>query len=324
MNIAILGAGSIVPDFLDAASRIDEINVYAIWGRESSLERMKGFKNQYSIDRIYTDYEELLSDENLDAVYVALPNSLHYPYAKQALEHGKCVIVEKPFASTYEQAKDLVECADSNRVMVFEAVSNQYMPSYKKTAMLLDKIGDIKLVQLNFSQYSRRYDKFKEGIILPVFDAKQSGGALMDINVYNVHFVLGLFGAPKSFRYFANTQKGIDTSGILTMEYDNFQCVCIGAKDSKSPASINIQGDGGYLHSDDTANVYNEFLLCLNNGETQHFSLNEGMPRLYYELREFVDMVNNKNFASYEKYCRHTLEVQKILDGARSQVGIIV
>jgi hypothetical protein len=47
------------------------------------------------------------------------------------------------------------------------------------------------------------------------------------------------------------------------------------------------------------------------------------MPRLYYELKEFVDMVNNKDFASYEKYCQHTLNVQKILDGAREQVGIM-
>jgi predicted dehydrogenase len=320
MNVAILGVGSIVPDFLEAVSKIDEIDVYAIWGRESSLERMEKYKKQYTIDKLYTDYDKLLDDENVEAVYVALPNNLHYTYAKQALEHGKHVIVEKPFASTYEQAEDLVECAKHNKVMVFEAISNQYMPSFKKTFELLDKLGNIKLVQLNFSQYSRRYDKFKEGIILPVFDPKQSGGALMDINVYNIHFVLGLFGTPKSFKYFPNMEKGIDTSGILTMEYDNFQCACIGAKDSKSPASINIQGDEGYIHSDDTSNMYNEFSICLNNGETEKFSLNNGMPRLYYELKAFVDMVANSDFDLHAKYCQHTLEVQKILDGARKNI----
>jgi hypothetical protein len=107
------------------------------------------------------------------------------------------------------------------------------------------------------------------------------------------------------------------------MEYKDFQCVCVGAKDCKAPVSINIQGDAGCIHSDAPANVYDEFILCLNNGETEHISLNQGMPRLYYELRTFVDMVNENNWEAHGCYCQHTLEVQSILDEARRQVGIL-
>jgi predicted dehydrogenase len=323
MNIAILGAGSIIPDFLEAASKIEEINLYAIWGRESSLERMEKFQKQYGIDNIYLDYDKLLADKAVDAVYVALPNNLHYEYANKAIEHKKHVIVEKPFASNYEQAKALVDKAADNHVMAFEAISNQYMPNYIKTRELLDRVGNVKIIQMNFSQYSSRYDRFKAGIVLPVFDPKQSGGALMDLNVYNIHFILGLYGKPESVSYHANIERGIDTSGILTMEYKDFQCVCIGAKDCKAPVSINIQGDAGYIHSDAPANVYDEFTLCLNNGETEHISLNQGMPRLYYELRTFVDMVNENNWEAHGCYCQHTLEVQSILDEARRQIGIL-
>lgn len=73
-------------------------------------------------------------------------------------------------------------------------------------------MGDVKIVQLNYSQYSSRYEAFKQGQIAPVFDPKKAGGALMDLNVYNIHFVAGLFGEPKAVHYYPNMKKGVDTS----------------------------------------------------------------------------------------------------------------
>jgi predicted dehydrogenase len=162
----------------------------------------------------------------------------------------------------------------------------------------------------------------------------------MDLNVYNIHFVLGLFGKPKRIHYQANIRQGIDTSGILTMEYPDFQCVCVAAKDCGAPANINIQGDAGCLHSDDTSNFYNAFSLCRNGEKPETYALNEGKPRLYHELRAFVDMVAAQGtetacevaitpdakkaeiMETYLRCCAHTLDVQEILDEARRQVGI--
>lgn len=323
MRTAILGAGTIVPGFLDAVKKINELEIYAIFGRESSLPKLMDFQKKYGIPNIYHDYDALLKDEKVEVVYVALPNHLHYIYAKKAAEYGKHVIVEKPFASTYAQAKELIDIAKKHRVIIFEAISNQYMPNYRKTKELVQNIGDIKIVQMNYSQYSRRYDLFKEGTILPVFDPKQSGGALMDLNVYNIHFVLGIFGKPSAVHYIANVEKGIDTSGILTMEYPTFQCVCIGAKDCKAPVSINIQGDRGYIHSSEPANVYNSFCIGYNSGETEDFLLNNGRPRLYYELKTFAGLVAEDRYEQAEIYNQHTLDVMEVLDEARHQAGIV-
>lgn len=322
MKTAVLGAGTIIPDFLQAADKIEELEVCAIFGRESSLARMREFQRQYGIEKIYHDYDQLLKDPQVEAVYVALPNHLHYTFAKKAVENKKHVIVEKPFASTYGQAEELVRIAGQNQVVVFEAISNQYMPNYQKTRELVKELGDIKIVQLNYSQYSRRYDLFKEGTTLPVFDPKKSGGALMDLNVYNIHYVTGLFGKPDNIRYIANIERGIDTSGILTMEYPGFKCVCVGAKDCKAPVSINVQGDKGYVHSDDPANVYGSFTFAHNGGEPRTIALNQGMPRLYYELRVFTELVTRGNGQEAREYNRHTLDVMEILDKARRQAGI--
>lgn len=322
MKVAALGVGTIIPDFLEASAEIEELEIYALFGRESSGLKMKEFQEKYKISKVYYDFEELLADENIDVVYVALPNHLHFSYAKKALLHKKHVIVEKPFASTYAQAMVLFDIARKEDVMVFEAISNQYTPNFKKTQELVKTIGDVKIVQLNYSQYSSRYDLFKKGTVHPVFDPEKSGGALMDINVYNIHYIVGLFGKPERIHYSANIERGVDTSGILVLEYQGFQCVCIGAKDCMAPVSINVQGDKGYIHSDDAANKYDKFYLSYNHGEPEMFALNDGMPRLYYELRAFVDMVTSEDWDKAARYNRHTLNVMDILDEARRQMNI--
>lgn len=322
MKTAVLGAGTIIPDFLEASARIEELEIYAIFGQENDLPRMKEFQQQYGISEIYHDYDRLLADPKVEVVYVALPNHLHFMFAKKAAKSGKHVIVEKPFASTYRQAKELIETAREHHVMIFEAISNQYMPNYMRTKELMKELGDVKIVQMNYSQYSRRYDLFKEGTVLPVFDPKKSGGALMDLNVYNIHYITGLFGKPDKVHYIANMERGIDTSGILTLEYPSFQCVSVGAKDCKAPVSINIQGDKGFIHSDMPANAYDSFLFGNNDGRTREFALNEGMPRLYYELKVFARMVSSGNYEEAGEYNRHTLMVMEILDEARRQVNI--
>ncbi len=321
MKTGIVGAGTIVPDFLEASKNIKDIEVQSISATAADMDRMKELSDKYGIEKIFTDYKELLADD-VEIVYIAVPNHLHYIFAKQAIEAKKNVILEKPFASSYAQAKNLIELAAANNVVIFEAISNQFLPNYTKTKELVPQLGDMKIVQLNYSQYSRRYDLFKQGTTLPVFDPKKSGGALMDLNIYNIHFVVGLFGAPQKVSYIANIEKGIDTSGILTMEYPTFKCVVVGAKDCKSPVSINLQGDKGCIYSNNPANVYNDFTYSTNDGQDESFSLNNGENRLYFEIAEFVDIVKNNNTAKLKVLNDNTLTVMKIADEGRKQVGI--
>ena len=323
MNIGIIGAGLIVPDFLEACLHIPSITVRSICARERNLERMNQLSEKYGIEKIFTDYLDLLNDD-VDGIYVAVPNHLHYQFAKEALEHKKHVILEKPFTSSCDQARDLVRRAEEKHVILFEAISNQYLPSYQKVKELLPDLGDIKIVHLNFSQYSRRYDLFKEGTVLPVFDPEKSGGALMDLNVYNIHFLLGLFGKPERVNYIANIERGIDTSGILTLEYPGFQCSAIGAKDCKAPAEISIQGDKGCIYGNTPSSLFESFTFWGNDGLEQKYELNEGKNRMYFELKYFAAMVDRQDYEEAEKRNRQTLDVMEILDTARKQVGVRV
>lgn len=320
MKVGIIGAGTIVPGFLEAAKKVNDFDITSIAAPPRNQPRMEELAKIYGIQFIYTDTLALLQSD-VDVVYVAVPNHLHFEVAKQAMEYGKHVILEKPFASSYAQAEALIQISQKHGVFIFEAIVNQYLPNYQKTKECLPMLGDIKIVQLNYSQYSRRYDAFKQGEILPVFDVHKAGGALMDINIYNIHFLVGLFGKPTKVHYFANIECGVDTSGILTLTYPTFQCVAVGAKDCQAPLSVNIQGDLGFIHSDASANSYPIFQVGPNQGERETFALNHEQ-RMYYELQVFTDALRKNDKKAFETYNQHTLMVMEIVDDARKQVGI--
>lgn len=322
MNIGIAGAGTIVPEFLKAAQLIDDFIIVAICGRISSQERMTQLAKESEIQKIYLDYEEMLEDVQIDAVYIAVPNHLHFEYAQKAILKHKNVILEKPFTSNYEQAKQLATLSKQENVFLFEAITNQYFPNFIKMKERLKDLGQIKIAQLNYTQYSKRYDLFKEGTVLPVFDPKMSGGALMDLNVYNIHIIVGLFGEPVSVSYHANIERNIDTSGVLVMDYPDFKCVCIAAKDCEAPVSMNIQGDKGYFHSNAPSNVLESVEFRSNLGDFERYELNEVSERFFYELQFFNKMCQDDNRVLCYERLHQSLIIMKILEDARRQAGI--
>lgn len=245
MKVGIVGNGMIVPIAIEAMLRA-EIEVTALWCRNGS--KGKPTVEKYHIQNQYTDYQVFLGDDSFDTVYIGLTNTLHYQYAKDAILAGKHVIVEKPFTVSVAEAKELQALALKYGCMLFEAILSRYSQNYEHLREELPKIGNIKLIQANFSKYSSRYDKFRKGIMTPTFDKACGGGALMDLNVYNIHFVVGLFSMPKKVQYYPNlAENSVDTSGILIMEYPDFQAVCTAAKDSSSDPFVIIQGEEGTI-----------------------------------------------------------------------------
>jgi predicted dehydrogenase len=322
MKLGIIGAGMIVRDFLTITSNLKNFELTAILGRKNNETAINELKNEYGIKKIFYDYDELLNSE-VDTIYVALPNNLHFEFAKRALEVNKNVIIEKPMTSTYKQAVVLSELAKKRNLFIFEAITNQYFPNYKKIKELLPTLGNIKIVQMNYSQYSSRYDKFVNGEILPAFNPEFSGGALMDLNIYNIHYVVGLFGKPENIEYYPNIEKGIDTSGILILDYMKFKCVCIGAKDCKAPIANNIQGDKGCIYQDTPANVCKKFELLMNDGSISEINENNYEHRMVNEFIEFINIINNNDLESCYRMLEHSLIVSEVQTIARNKSGII-
>ena len=318
MNLSIVGAGMIVKDFLSFTHELPEIKLEAIVAR--NIENLKNLQNIYNIKEIYTDLDECLSNPSIDTIYVAVPNNLHYSVAKKALEAGKNVICEKPFTLNYHETVELFELAESKNLILIEAITNQYLPNYLEIKENLSQIGNIRLVECNFSQLSSRYEAFKKGIIAPVFDKNQGGGVLGDLNIYSIHFVVGLFGAPKNSEYYPNIVREVDTSGILILEYDEFKVVCIAAKDTYNNSYANIQGDKGLIKVIGTLNEVPNYIIK-NNEVEMKVNKNIHKHRMYSEFKKFIDVINNKDFDFMQKQKEHSLAVMEIFDKSRKQIN---
>lgn len=318
MKLGIVGTGMIVQDLMQIRTML-KLEKLAIFGRNQEATLKLAQENQ--IPYYFFNYTEMLQSD-LDTVYIALPNHLHFSFAKQALEADKHVILEKPITSNYTEFQQLRALAEEKDKILIEAVTVHYLPAYQQIKQKLMELGKIKIVSLNYSQYSSRYDRFKTGDVLPAFDPQKSGGALMDLNVYNLHFAIGLFGKPQSCIYAANIERNIDTSGILLLNYPTFKAVCIGAKDCVAPVMLSIQGDKGCITVPMPANAMNRFDIADNRGQSQTVEF-EQQHRMFYEFQQFIQIIDQQDKETAERMLEISETVCQLMEQARKQQGIV-
>jgi predicted dehydrogenase len=321
MKLGIVGAGMIVKDFLTMTPLLPEIELKAITGTPHGIDNMEKLQMQYGIDRVYTDIDECLANEEIDTIYVAVPNHLHFAFAKKALEAGKNVICEKPFTLNLAELEELAELAQTKQLILLEAITNQYMMNYQKIKEAVSTLGEIKVIECNYSQYSSRYDAFKAGEVLPAFNPKFGGGALMDINIYNIHFVVGLLGAPSSVKYLANIEKDIDTSGILILNYPDTKVVCIGAKDSTATIRSTIQGTKGSVIVNGATNVLDNFDIESKAG-IENFDFKQNSHRMYEEFKAFQRIIAEKDLKEAALRLQHSEEVLRVVEQALADAHV--
>lgn len=320
MRIGTIGTGAIVGQFIEAAKSVPGVEVHAVYSRDKM--RAESFAQQYQTACAYDNYERMLADDHIDTIYVASPNSLHFRHCQQALTAGKHVICEKPFTSTAAELRELITLAQRQGVMLFEAISVIHMPNFALIRQHLPALGRIRMVQCNYSQFSSKYPAFLGNQQPNVFNPAFSGGALMDINLYNLHFVCALFGSPQQINYVANIRDGIDTSGVVTLRYPDFVAACSGAKDSFSLNFAQIQGENGYLNVVDGINGCAQ--ISLHTAQSA-VTINAQLPgnRLAPEVQVFRDMLAQRDDEGCTAELMHSLRVMEMLDAARQSAGLV-
>ena len=324
LKLALIGTGKIVKDALEALQQVPQIECVAIFARPHSREKAEALAAEYKIPNVYTDYAELLQSTVIDFVYIGLINSAHYVYTKQALLAGKNVILEKPFSPLYCETAELAALAEEKGCYLFEAVTLLHVPNFRAIKEALPKLGAIHFVQCNYSQYSSRYDDYRKGIVQPAFDPELYGGALYDINIYNLNFVIGLFGPPQETVYTANLGfNGIDTSGIVTLRYADFIASCIGAKDSASPGYLMIQGENGYIRVTSAPNVLSAFEIFVQ-GEKKTLMLNQYEHRMVHEFIEFAKIYEQQDFARMKAGLVVSKAVIQTAEQAAEYAGLVL
>lgn len=322
MKLGIVGTGTIVQEFLPKLINIEGIEVISIMDIPSQIENVKKLCQVNNVEVATSSFDELCT-AGIDTVYVAVPNLLHFDYCKMALEKGMNVIVEKPMTSHVKQAIELKELAQSKKLFLFEAITTVYMETFLKMKEWLPRIGDVKAVECNYTQYSRRYDAFRNGEILPAFDPNKAGGALMDLNLYNLHYVMGLFGKPQDVKYYPTIERNIDTNGLLVLQYPTFTAHCLAAKDCGGQYGGTIQGTKGYIKTVFPPNMVGEVIIHFNDGTEEKFDDQYAFNRLITEFIAFVQAINTNDYKHCYQKLDESINVSEIMTKARIEAGIV-
>lgn len=323
MKIAVVGTGMIAREALTALRQVEDVEVVAICARPQSRAKAQELAREFDVPQVATDYGAMLAAHEADFVYLGIVNSVHFDYARQAIAAGWHVIVEKPFASTLAETEELIARARAADCYLFEAMTPLFLPNYFGILEALPRLGLIRMVQANFSQYSSRYERYLARDVAPAFDPALSGGALYDLNVYNLSLIVALFGRPKSATYGANIGfNGIDTSGILALRYDGFVAMAAAAKDSSSPSFFMIQGEAGWIRAEGTPNELASFTIGLRGRAPETYALNRHEHRMVHEFETMRDIFARKDYRSVEEGLQTTRTVMAVMEKARLVAGI--
>ena len=321
IKLGTIGSGVIVHSILDNVMVTDGITLEAVYSRNA--DKAAALAKEYGCQKTYTDMDAFLADESINLVYIATPNLLHFPQAKKALLAGKNVLLEKPFTTTYAHAQELASLAREKGLLLVEAAPTSFLPNFAILKNELPKIGNIKLVMSNYSQYSSRYDAVLRGEVPPVFDPAFGGGCLMDINFYNVLLNVLLFGAPKSATYHANHPAGLsDTSGIMVMEYDGFVSTNVGAKDTWGVNFFQIEGEKGYIYVENGSNGI-QSVRTVTKTSDDTYNLQSSTDRWFYEIQELTRLLLNNERESLDARLDTTLTTIQVIESTRKAAGIL-
>ena len=176
LRIGTLGSSRISqPALIEPAARVPEVTVAAVAARD--LARAEAYALRHGLEGAYGSYEELLADPDINAVYNPLPNSLHGPWTLRAIEAGKHVLCEKPFASNADEAAQVAQAASASGLVVMEAMHYRYHPLIQRLTEVVGELGPVRHIQAWTS-----FAIVNPGDIR--YDYGLAGGALMDGGCY--------------------------------------------------------------------------------------------------------------------------------------------
>lgn len=264
LGTAGIAKGCTIPGMQQA----ENCRLYAIAGR--NLQKAESFKEEFGFEKAYGSYEALLADPEVEAVYIPLPNEMHYDWTLKALKAGKHVLCEKPLAPTVSQIKQMFQVAKESNVLLMEAFAYLHSPLIAAVKQEIDSgsIGDILYMESAFitSDYNVSNIRMRK---------ETFGGATYDLGCYNTSQILWMLGEePESVQAVANfSELGVDvcTTGLLTFPSGakaTFQCAMVLETEADRRIDrFQIHGTKGEIRSDVQFNQNGELSYTIRSGE---------------------------------------------------------
>ncbi len=330
VRFGIIGT-NFISDWMLAGARHDSrFEPVAVCSR--SQDTADAFAARHNIPHTFTSLEAMAASPLIDAVYIASPNFMHATQSILCMAHGKHTLCEKPMASNAREAKAMIEASERHGVTLMEAMKPTLSPGVREVMRNIGKAGTIRRYFASYCQYSSRYDKLKNGIVLNAFNPAYSNGAIMDIGVYTIYPMVALFGMPREITASGILlPSGADGQGTAVFKYDGMEASVIYSKIADSQLPAEIQGEDGTI-TIDRINQPEKVVFTprgTNNGGGSHPPLQaetwspDVTPDLYHlEMTEFINLIESRQRQSLINSHTNSLHTMMILDEIRRQIGV--
>lgn len=313
----ILGPGGIAQAFAKDLTFTDGHTIGAVGSR--SLANAQHFANTFG-GTAYGSYEELVADSSIDAIYVATPHPAHHDNVILALNAGKPVLCEKPFAVNAQQAQAMVDAAAKNKVALMEAMWARFLPHYAKVREIVASgvLGPILSIHADHGQ------RLADQGIARLVDPQLAGGALLDLGIYPISFAHMILGNPTSITSKAvMTDRGVDAQTSMIFSYDNgAQAVLTTTMIEQTPCRALVAGLHGWLEIDRTFYNPASMRVILNDGSVTEYPSAYVGHGLREQAESFKQIVQSGAVESKVLTWKDTVDIMKSMDTVRSQIGL--
>ena len=331
IRFGVIGTNFITDWIIAGAKQDERFELVAVCSR--TQERANEFAAKYDIPYTFTSLEEMAASPLIDAVYIATPNYLHASQSILCMKHGKHVLCEKPMASNAYEVKQMIAASRQYGVTLMEAMKPTLTPNFRVLREALPKAGVIRryFASSSYCQYSSRYDKFKEGIVLNAFKPELSNGAMMDIGVYTVYPMVVLFGRPNKISASGVVlSTGTDGQGAVNFEYEGMNATVLYSKIANSSLPTEIEGEDGNFMLDKINQINRvtwQARPVASSGKgpltpVEDISAVTDKDEYYYEVAEFINLVQAGKLESEVNSHENSLITIEIIDEVRRQLGV--
>lgn len=329
IRFGVIGTNFITDWVIAGAKQDERFELVAVCSR--TQERANEFAAKYDIPYTFTSLVEMAASPLIDAVYIATPNYLHASQSILCMKHGKHVLCEKPMASNAYEVKQMIAASRQYGVTLMEAMKPTLTPNFRVLREALPKAGVIRRYFASYCQYSSRYDKFKEGIVLNAFKPELSNGAMMDIGVYTVYPMVVLFGRPNKISASGVVlSTGTDGQGAVNFEYEGMNATVLYSKIANSSLPTEIEGEDGNFMLDKINQINRvtwQARPVASSGKgpltpVEDISAVTDKDEYYYEVAEFINLVQAGKLESEVNSHENSLITIEIIDEVRRQLGV--
>ena len=309
----ILGCGRIANDFAECLALLPNVEIAAVASR--SEERAREFSSKHNSSTYYTDYKELVSDPDVDAIYVATTHNFHKDHVLLCLEMGKHVLCEKPLTTNSDESEHLIRVAREKGLFLMEAMWTRFLPLWVNVKQWIEDglIGELIMVKADFGFFTRHGDFGRH------LNPDIAGGALLDVGIYPISLACWLFGGvpPISHSNAYITEKGVDGVSSYYLDFGkNKSALLSSSVIVHTPKDAVIVGTKGYINVPEFWKAQ-QVSVYINGEEEKHHNFPYEPFGFQYEAQEVMECIVKGELESSVMPLDETQDILKLMDSFR-------